>query len=147
MPEENVEIVRKFLERFKELSPEDTPQWAADFYDANCDYYPAQGFPEARPCHGREEVARYLADYLGAWDRFEFAINRLIAVGDDRVFAHVTLRADGRRSGLRLDGDLYQCVWLRDGCILRQEDHLTLRNAISGLGLEGETLEAAGLSE
>ena len=147
MSEENVEIMRTLLERFKDLSPEDTPQLAADFYDANCDYYPAQRFPEARPCHGHEEVARYLADYMGAWDRFEFAINRLIAVGDDRVFDHLTVRADGRRCGFRLDGDMYQCVWLLNGCILRQEDHLTLRNAISGLGLKGETLEAAGLSE
>jgi hypothetical protein len=147
MSQENVEIVRSYLERAGDLSPEDTPQFAAEFWDPDGDYYPARGFPEARPCHGHEEVARYLAEYLGAWDTFEFAINKLIAVGDDRVFDHTTVRAEGRESGLRLDGDLYRCLWLRHGRILRQEDHLTLQGAIRGLGLSGETLEAAGLSE
>lgn len=147
MPKENVEIVRNLLERFRHLTPETTPQFAAEFWASDCDYYPAKGFPEARPCHGREEMVRYLAEYMRAWDRFEFAINRLTAVSDDRVFTHVTARADGQRSGVRLDGDLYQCMWLRNGRVLRQEDHLTLQGAIRGLGLSGETLEAAGLSE
>jgi hypothetical protein len=103
-------------------------------------------FPESRPCHGHDEIARYLTDYLRAWDRFEFGINRLTAIGHDRVLGHVTVRADGRQSGLRLDGDLYQCVWLRNGRLLRQEDHLTPAGAIR-VGIKGETLEAAGLSE
>src|SRR4029078_4256405 len=128
MSEENVEVMRKVLERFRDLTPEETPQFAAEFWDPNADYYPAQKFPDAKPCHGQEEMAHYLADYLGAWDRFEFEINRLIAVGDDRVLSHVTVRADGRRSGLKLNDDFFQCVWLRNGRILRQEDHLTLRN-------------------
>ena len=147
MSEDNVEIYRTALEGFRELAPDDTPEQVAQFWEPDGDYYPGKSFPDSRPCHGREEIARYLTDYLRAWDRFEFEINRLIAVGDDRVLSHVTVRADGRQSGLRLDGDLYQCVWLRNGRLLRQEDHLTPAGAIRGLGLRGETLEAAGLSE
>jgi ketosteroid isomerase-like protein len=139
--------MRKALERFRTLAPDDTSQYAEEFWEPDGDYYPAKGFPDARPCHGHAELSRYLADYLRAWDRFEFAINRLIAAGDDHVLSHVTVRAEGRKSGLRLNGDLYQCVWLRNGRVLRQEDHLTLQGAIRGLGLEGETLRSAGLSE
>ena len=142
-----MEIQRKLLEGFKELAPEDTLQYVEQFWEPDCDYYPAKNFPDSRPCHGREEIARYLTDYLRAWDRFEFEINRLIAVGDDRVLSHVTVRADGRQSGVRLDGDLYQCLWLRNGRLLRQEDHLTSAGAIQGLGLKGEALKAAGLSK
>jgi hypothetical protein len=145
MPLENVEIVRRYLERARGWTPEDAPQLVAEFWDPDGDYYPARKFPEARPCHGHEEIARFLAEYLGAWDRFEFAILKLSAVGDDRVFDHVSVRAEGLDSGLSLDGDLYHCVWLRHGRLLRQEDHFTLRGAIRGLGLNGETLEAMGL--
>jgi hypothetical protein len=147
MSEENIKIMRQVLEGFRELAPEDTPQYVEQYWEPDCDYYPAKNFPDSRPCHGREEIARYLTDYLRVWDRFEFSINRLIAVGDDRLLSHVTVRADGRQSGLRLDGDLYQCDWLRNGRLLRQEDHLTQAGAIRGLGLTGETFEAAGLSE
>jgi hypothetical protein len=121
--------------------------FVADFFDPDADYYPVRKFPEARPCHGVEEIARFGADYLDAWDRFEVAVKKLIPVGDDRVLGHALLRAEGRESGVKLEGDLYQCVWLRLGRFLRWEDHLTLKGALRALGLSGETLEAAGLSE
>jgi hypothetical protein len=89
-------------------------------------YYPVRNLPEARPCHGREEIARFHAEYGGAWDRWEIAIERLIAVGDDRVFVHAIVHGVGRESGLRLEGDLYHCAWLRQRRIFRWEDHLTL---------------------
>jgi hypothetical protein len=66
-------------------------------------------------------------------------------VNDDRVLVHLSLRAEGRESGVKLEGDLYQCVWLRHGGFFRREDHLTLKGALRALGLTGETLEAAGL--
>src|SRR5205823_5681349 len=55
------------------------------------------------------------------------------------------LRAEGRESGMNLEGDLYECMWLRHGRCFRVEDHMTLSRALHALGLEGETLEAAGL--
>jgi hypothetical protein len=55
--------------------------------------------------------------------------------------------AEGRESGLKLEGDLHHCLWLRNGRLLRVEDHLTLAGALRALGLDGDTLEAAGLSE
>jgi ketosteroid isomerase-like protein len=74
-------------------------------------------------------------------------IQDLIEVGDDRVLLCARMRTEGRGSGLKLEGDLYQCYWLRHGHCFRLEDHLTLKGALHGLGLTGETLEAAGLSE
>jgi hypothetical protein len=147
MSRENVELVRRYLERVGDLAPEGSQQLASDFWDPDGDYYPAQKLPEARPCHGQEDIARYLADYALAWDRFELAIRKVIAVGDDRVLDHVIVRAEGRGSGMQMNGDLYHCMWLRRGRLLRQEDHLTLRGAIQGFGLDGEALEAAGLRE
>ena len=147
MSQENVEIVRRAMEQFGELAPRDTPQFVDQFWNPEADYYPVRKIPDPRPCHGREEIARFFAEYLDNWDRWEYTIKRLIAVGDDRVFVHAVVHAEGRESGINLESDLFQCYWLRHGRIFRQEDHLTLPGALHALGLSGESLEAAGLSE
>jgi hypothetical protein len=146
MSQENVEVVRAWVEATGFVSS-DWSWSVADFFDPDADYYPVRKFPEARPCHGLEEIVRFRADYRDAWDRFELVVKQLIPVGDDRVLVHSTIRAEGRESGAKLDGDLYMCVWLRHRRFLRLEDHLTLKGALRALGLSGETLEAAGLSE
>ena len=69
MSQENVEIVRRYLE---EPPPEDVPleqvlAWIAGFWESNGDYYPVRKFPEARPCHGREEIAHFFVEYRAAW--------------------------------------------------------------------------------
>jgi hypothetical protein len=46
---------------------------------------------------------------------------------------------------MEIEGDVYECAWLRHGRFFRMEDHLTLGGALRALGLEGETLEEAGL--
>jgi hypothetical protein len=147
MSQENVEVVREYIKSLGKLRPGDVPKHLARFWDADGDFYPVRKFPEARPCHGIEQIARFLAEYRDAWDRYEFAVTELIPVGDDCVFVHSAIRAEGRESGVNLGGDLYQCVWLRQGHFFRWEDHLTLKGALRALGLSGETLEAAGLRE
>ena len=149
MSQENVEVMRSYLEAYNspDLAPSDLSRFAADFFDPDADYYPVRKFPEARPCHGVEEIARFLADFRDAWDRIEFVVQKLVPVGDDRVLVHSTLRAEGRESGAKLDADLYMCAWVRHRHLFRGEDHLTLKGALRALGLSGETLEAAGLRE
>ena len=142
-----MEIVRRFLDRLSDLIPSEVPRLASDFFEPDADVYPVRKFPEARPCHGVEEIARFLAEFRAAWDRYEFVPKQLVLAGDDRVLACSAIRAEGRESGVKLEGDLYQCAWLRHGRCFRWEDHLTLRGALRALGLSGETLEAAGLSD
>src|SRR6187200_1942359 len=36
--------------------PEQFAAWAVRFWEPDADYYPARKFPEATPCHGREEI-------------------------------------------------------------------------------------------
>ena len=143
---ENVEVVGHWLETLS-AAAEDTRTSAADFWDADADYYPVRKFPEAQPCHGRDEVMQFLAGYVEAWSGYDYALRDLVEVGDDRVLVCATLRAEGRGSGMRLEGELYHCIWLRHGRFFRVEDHLTLRGALHALGLKGETLQAAGLRD
>ncbi len=146
MSQENVEIVRRWQAAMS-ASPEEALAAIAAFFDAGVDYYPVRKWPDAQPCHGREEFSQFIAGFQDAFSRDEWAIQELIEVGDDRVFVRVSMRTEGRGSGVKLEGDLYQCFWLRHGRFFRIEDHLTLRGALHALGLEGETLDAAGLSE
>jgi hypothetical protein len=49
--------------------------------------------------------------------------------------------------GMGLEGDTYHCFWVRHGRFTRVEDHLTLKGALHALGLSGDCLGAAGVSD
>jgi hypothetical protein len=148
MSQENVEIVRHYLE---ELPPEGVPleqnlAWITGFWESDGDYYPVRKFPEARPCHGREEIARFFTEYRATW-HYRFVVEDARAIADDRVLVRGRISAEGTASGVALEGDLYHCFWLRHGRFIRVEDHLTAKGALHALGLSGEALEAGGLEE
>jgi hypothetical protein len=145
MSRENVEVVRRFLDQYS--SATDTLRLVADFWEPEADYYPVRKFPEARPCHGVEEIARFLTAYRDAWERYEMEVKKLIPVSDDRVLLHSALLAEGRESGVKLEGDLYQCFWLRHGRFLRVEDNLTHKGAHRPHGHSAQAHEAVGQSE
>lgn len=144
MSQANVEITRRYWEQLQDW--EEIPEWVARFWESDGDYYPARGFPEAKPCHGHEEIIAFLTAFRDAWDGHVFEVKDANAVGDDRVLVRVRLKAEGRASGAKLEGDIYHCCWLRHGRFIRVEDHLSPRGAIHALGLSGDSLEAAGLS-
>ena len=125
MSQENVEIVRRYFESAA------NPKGADRFWEVDGDYYPVRKFPEARPCHGREEIVRFLTEFTSAWAAggYRNVIKNAYGVSDDRVLVQAHLSAEGRASGMALEGDLYYCLWLRNGRIIRQEDHLTAKGA------------------
>jgi SnoaL-like domain len=146
MSRENVEVVRRWFETLN-TRPGDVLAFVSEFWDADADFFPVRKFPEARPCHGLEEISQFVARLSDAWSRFDWTIRDLIDVGGERVLVHAVARAEGHGSEMRLEGDVYHCMWLRHGRFFRAEDHVTLRGALHALGLEGETLEAVGLRE
>jgi hypothetical protein len=154
MSQENVEIVRPYLEGTGApledvLGPAEARErfmgWWAGFWESDGDYHPVRGFPDARPRHGREEIIDFLAEYLAAYERYRYMVEEARAIGDDRVFAHGQVWADGRASRAAAEGDLYHCFWLRHGRFIRVEDHLAARGALHAVGLGGVALKAAGL--
>jgi hypothetical protein len=146
MPRENVEVIKRYYAELPSTR-ERLAGAVARFWEADGDYYPVRKFPEAKPCHGREEIVDFLSEYRAAWERYEYMVKDARAVGDDRVLVHGHLQAEGRLSGLAMEGDLYHCCWLRHGRLIRVEDHLTAKGALHALGLSGEALEAVGLRE
>jgi hypothetical protein len=146
MSQENLEVARRWLAA-SGRGPAEAPAIVAEFCDADVDYYPVRKLSDAQPCHGSEEFSQFLVRWLEAWSRLEWAVDELIEVGDDRVLVCAQLLAEGRGSGVKLEGDLYQCLWLRHGRLFRIEDHLTLGGALHALGLTAATLHGAGLRE
>ena len=140
MSEENVQIARRYVETLG-------PGRAAEFWEADGDYYPVRKFPGARPCHGREEIERFLVEMNEAWGSVRLVIESAKAIGDDRALVCARMEAQGRASGLALEGNLYYCFWLRHGRFIRSEDHLTEKGALYALGLNAESVKAPGLSE
>jgi SnoaL-like domain len=148
MSQENVQIARRYMERTDEgkRGVEAIEALVDEFWEPDGDYYPIRRFPEARPCHGREEIVRFFTAFYPAWEDYQYVIKDARAIGDDRVLVHGEIRAEGRASGVALQGDAYHCFWLRHHRFIRAEDHLTAKGALHALGLSGEALEAAGLS-
>ena len=66
MSQENVEVVRR-LDGLIDAAANRAPR-VADLWDPNGDYYPVRKFPESRPCHGPDEVQRFMAEYGAAWE-------------------------------------------------------------------------------
>lgn len=146
MSQENVEIARRWLATMSR-GPEEALAALAEVAEAEAEYYPVRKFPEARPCHGLEQFAQFISDFSESYARIEWVIQKAYEVGDDRVMLWARMRAEGRASGMDVEGDVFHCFWFRHGRFFRQEDHLTVGGALWALGLEGDTLEAAGLSE
>ena len=141
MSQENVEVVRQLYRAMGEDVDRMLTYW-----DPRGDYYPVGKFPEAKPCHGPEEIRRFFVEYGLGLDQFEARIDAITPVCDDRVLVRGWLSFEGKTSGVKMEGEVFHCYWLRRGRVFRQEDHLTLAGALRALGLEGETFEDAGLA-
>jgi hypothetical protein len=126
----NLETVRRYLTLVFE------PEFVADLYEPDADYYPTRLMPEAGPRHGREEIATFFREWSSGWATLHNEVVEITPVGDDRVLAKVRIIAEGYSSGMKLDGDVYICCWLRHGRFIRVEDHLTEKGARHALGLD-----------
>ena len=138
MSPDNVEIVRQSLDEWRK-GAEAFARVVSESWDADADYYPARKFPEAQPRRGHAEIIGWFSTFNEAWDTWDWKIERIVPVGDDRVFAQARINAEGQEARVSLQGDIYHCVWLRNGRVLRWEDHLTEAGALEALGVGAGT--------
>lgn len=59
-----------------------------------------------------ESLVRFFTAFYSAWEDYRYVIKDATAIGDDRVIAHGAIRAEGRASGVALEGDAYHRFWL-----------------------------------
>lgn len=84
---------------------------------------------------GLDGIRRFFADIEDAAPDFRLELERVVAIGSDRVLAFVVTSASGRASGLPVDtpaGNVYDLV---DGKIRRLRIFVDRQEALAAVGL------------
>ena len=101
----------------------------------DCEWRESPELPDAHAFHGRDEVARFLREFLEPWERFEQTIEDVVTEGN-RIGLTIHLTAVGRASGVKLD-TRYAHVWtMRDGLGIRVDAYREPEAARSVLSVE-----------
>jgi ketosteroid isomerase-like protein len=140
MSRENVEIVRRAMERLRAAMKRGAPDAYFDpaIYAGDVEWVLTLGGLEGRAVWtGPEEFVDFLRIWTEQFDDWSFQVERLIEAGDDRVVALMHQSGTGKESGVPVEWNSGVVYELRDGRIVRATNYQTLADA----------LEAAGLSE
>jgi ketosteroid isomerase-like protein len=123
-----VELVRDIIES---LNRGDVEGMLARMHP-DFEWTPLEASPVARVCRGREEVRRYVEDWLGTFDGLRLELEDPTEVSG-RVVAPVRGHARGRGSGLALDTHFCQVWTVRDGLALGMKEYATRDEALAAL--------------
>ena len=139
MSEENVEVVRRVIEAINRRD--------IDAYLAYCteDVQLITPVTEVSGAYERAEgIRRFFADLADATPDFTLTIERLEAVGSDRVLAFTRMSASGRASGIQAGADTGR-AYVELGAVYGLVDGKLAHTRV--FYDRTEALEAAGLRE
>jgi uncharacterized protein len=131
MSQENVEIVRNQVERFK-ATGESSPETAAE----DITWHDPPDFPDAQVHHGMDGVVEALGVWSNAWSEWQIELNEYIDAGE-RVLVRGRQWGLGKDTGVAVEQPLCLVYLLRDGKVVE------VRAFFDDL----QALEAAGLQE
>jgi ketosteroid isomerase-like protein len=132
MSQENVEVVRQMLDAFHRGDFDAS----LAFLDQDVEWHDPPDVPGGGVHRGPEEVRRWTAGWLAAWDSYTAEAEEVIDAGDQVVVVHYE-RGRGKGSGVEVEHRVANVFDLRDGRVVRK---LPFAN-------RSDALEAAGLSE
>jgi ketosteroid isomerase-like protein len=92
---------------------------------------------DVRVAYGHEEFSQTIRHYIGAFEDYDYELERLTDLGSGAVLAVVTEEGRGKSSGVPVQRSFAPLYTVIDGKIAR----------ITFFPSEAEALEAAGLSE
>lgn len=131
MSQENVEIVRRQVERFKS-SGELSPETCAD----DLAWHDPPDFPDAQVHFEIDGAYRALAIWAAAWTEWQIELEDYVDAGE-RVLVRGRQWGRGKETGIPVEQPLCLVYLLRDGKVVEVRAFFDERQA----------LEAAGLSE
>jgi len=131
MSQENVEIVRNQVERFK-ATGESSPETAAE----DIAWHDPPDFPDARVHVGMDGVIRALEVWSSAWSEWQIELNEYVDAGE-RVLVRGKQWGRGKETGVAVEQPLCLVYLLRGGKVVE----------VRAFFDEHQALEAAGLSE
>ena len=150
MSQENVEIVRRFFEAIERAFDAywKNPRSIAAAVEAH-DLWPewVEVFEKAHPqvewetvflgetFRGQLEAARAWDDFLTWAEDYRPSLEDAADLGGDHVFAVIALVGQGKNSGLRMDARFFDVITVREGLIVRIQEHTARAEALEALGL------------
>jgi ketosteroid isomerase-like protein len=130
MSQENVEVVRRALQRFKESGGE----IASECYDPDVVFTTRPDGPALNTYRGIDGLRRGLKSVKEAWSTLDPEPGEFVD-GAEVVVVPVLWHLRSR-AGVEMDVEETWAYWLRDGRIYRVEQHGSMREALRSAGLE-----------
>jgi ketosteroid isomerase-like protein len=130
MPQENVEIVRRYYSAWNAGGIDA----ARAFWSDEIEWHDAPEMPDSGVYRGAESVAAHFRDLGGVLGEMEVHVDRLSSAGDE-VLVLLRVHLDTQRGGLLLDGPIYETVRIEEGRISRIRLFLDEREALQAAGL------------
>jgi ketosteroid isomerase-like protein len=131
MSQENVEIVRKSCDAW--LRGDLDAVFEVNHPEVGWDTTHFEGWMENKVYRGRDEVMRFLKEWLASWDTYEAGVDQLVDAGD-RVVAFWWQRMTGRGSGVPVKLDSAQVWTIKDGQVIHIDNYTDRAEALAAVG-------------
>jgi len=113
-------------------------QWEqGDFWDAAPyadDVVFVRAGPDPGEYHGLDGLATAWRDFLGAWEDFRIAPERIVPADGGTYVLLIRLQGRGKGSGMEIDAEVANLVRMRDGRIAHLEMHWDREAALTAAG-------------
>jgi ketosteroid isomerase-like protein len=131
MSEENVEVVRRFIDA---INRRDADDWAAAVAP-ELEFQSLFVGIEGRTYRGPESGRRYFGDLADAWDTFHVEIEETVDLGGDRVLASVRYQGRGKASRADTEAHAWGINVVRGGKVVSVQTYLNRDAALEAAGL------------
>ena len=130
MSQENVEVMRRFVEDFNRRGVDAI----LDFSDPEIEYREDPKFPQAEVYRGRDAVVRQAREFFASFSEYRIEIEDLFGA-NDKVVAVCHEIGRGKASGAPVDRRVGWIFTIRAGKLLRMEIYLDPADALEAVGV------------
>ncbi len=135
MSQENVEVVRRFIEALPRAQASDDWQPVLAEVDPDVEIEDLDISLDTERYRGHESVRKWIGDWMESWENWTLDEVEVRPVGEDRAIGLFLVRAKGKRSGIELSRrDALVCT-LRAGKIEKGTYYNDQRQALEAVGL------------
>lgn len=131
MSQENLAIVMRSYEDYRVTGAFREEFSHPDFVWDMSNY---TGWPEQQTYDGIEGAAAFMAEWIEAWEDWEWEVRALHDI-DDKVVAVMHQSGRSKSTGVRAEMDFAQVFTLKDGKLLRMQMYADPDEALEAVGL------------
>jgi ketosteroid isomerase-like protein len=135
MSQDDVEVVRRFLEANRSDDVEGATALALELAEPNSEYTSIIAAVEPRIYRGADGIREYFRDLAESFEEWRNEVEEIYEVAPDTVFATIRTRVVGKASGVPVEARLaFACV-LSGGKFVRGGTYLSREEALEAVGL------------